>query len=270
MTFLKKLLVGLSGFRSIGSGGGVRILLFHDLPDADTARFRELLQFIGENYRFADPSQFEEARSSKELSFIISFDDGFRSQLKVTREFLDPIGVKALFFICPSFAGLAGDSVLDFIRDKMERKDVNELDPSLEPIGWDELGALAADGHEVGCHTMTHARLSAIDSDENLEKEIVAAAEDIETKVGQEVKWFAYPFGNIGSINRKAMRVIAKKYRYCCSGLRGINNAGTKPMCIAREYVNLKEPFEYSSRVLLGALDGAYFLKNKKLTAMTL
>src|SRR3989304_5933989 len=91
-------------------GNVVRILLFHDISNSQLHIFEELICFIEKNYSFLVPQQFHSFLLDKNKStgqkFMLSFDDGFLSQVKVVKEILNPKGIKAIFFICPSFIGL--------------------------------------------------------------------------------------------------------------------------------------------------------------------
>jgi peptidoglycan/xylan/chitin deacetylase (PgdA/CDA1 family) len=248
--------------------GGVRFLTFHEILDHQVEPFIKLLHFIRNNYSIITPADYQRAIYSRKPCFIISFDDGFRSQLKITNEVLDPLGVKALFFVCPAFVRLKRDETLGFIRNNFGRKDIQELSPAYEPIDWEGLRDLSGNGHIIGCHTMNHARLSTLTSDVDLKAEIVNAGKEISDQLECEICWFAYPLGDVESISQRAMKIIGEKYIYCCSGLSGINTQSTKLLCISRQPLDLDKPFNFSVNVALGAFDIAYMLKHIKLTRM--
>jgi|APSaa5957512535_1039671.scaffolds.fasta_scaffold20516_3 hypothetical protein len=268
MRTLVKLLNSSLTLRFLRKKGGVRFLAFHEILDHHVEPFIKLLHFIKNNYSIITPADYQRAIYSRKPCFIISFDDGFRSQLEITNEVLDPLGVKALFFVCPAFVRLNRDEALGFIRNNFRRKDIQELSSAYEPIDWEGLRDLSGNGHIIGCHTMNHARLSTLRSDVDLKREIVDAGKEISDQLETEICWFAYPLGDIGSIGQRAMKIIREKYIYCCSGLSGINTQSTKPLCISRQPLDLDKPFNFSVNVALGAYDIAYMFKRTKLTRM--
>ena len=137
-----------------------------------------------------------------------------------------------------------------------------------EPIDWKALKDLSKRGHVIGCHSMSHARLSTLTNDADFKREIVDAGKKISDRLECEVSWFAYPFGDIKSINRKAINIIGENYRYCCSGLRGINTQSTNSLCISRQSQQLNQPLNFSANVALGAFDFVYMFKYFKLNRM--
>ena len=93
-------------------------------------------------------------------------------------------------------------------------------------MNWDDLSALLEQGHTIGAHTKSHARLSTISDTEELKSEIVYSADLIEKKLGIEIEHFAYTFGDINSINQQAIDIARIRFRYIYSGIRGLNRAG--------------------------------------------
>lgn len=248
---------------------GVRILLFHDIKHHQVGIFKELITFLKGRYNFITPYDYERANKDERVSYMISFDDGFSSQAYVAKDILGLLGIKSLVFICPQFIGLNGKEAEDFIVKKMERHDITEIMPHTYPMTWKDLKYLLSCGHVIGAHTLTHSRLSVINEEDELMDEIVSSGNRLEEILGKQIDWFAYPFGDIGSINSKSLKIISSRYHYCCSGLRGINTESTHRMCILRECINLDKPINYLKELVLGGLDFFYYLKRKKLLKMT-
>jgi peptidoglycan/xylan/chitin deacetylase (PgdA/CDA1 family) len=136
-------------------------------------------------------------------------------------------------------------------------------------MAWKDIKYLLSCGHVIGAHALTHARLSAINEEDELMDEIVSSGNRLEEILGKQIDWFAYPFGDIGSINSKSLKIISSRYHYCCSGLRGINIESTHRMCILRECIDLDKPINYLKELVLGGLDFSYYLNRKKLLKMT-
>ena len=249
--------------------GGVRILLFHEIRAERLEMFRRLVLFIRERYRFISPAEYESRLGADEPAYLISFDDGFVSQIGAARTVLDPLGIKALFFVCAGGVGLSGENALDYIIRRMGRGDVKELSPHLELPDWDDLAQLALRGHVIGSHTMNHARLSEAPDQAARIEEIVRSGDEIEKQLGTNVEWFSYPFGDIASIDAAALKVIGTRYRYCCSGVRGINRTSTNRLCILRENADVERPEICMRQAALGALDFYYISRRRKLREMS-
>lgn len=86
-----------------------------------------------------------------------------------------------------------------------------------------DLKKLQADGHTIGGHTTTHARLSTISS-KNLHDEIVYGADLLESYLGTLVRHFAYPLGDFNSINAEVCKLARKRFDYVYTGMRGNNS----------------------------------------------
>jgi hypothetical protein len=115
---------------------------------------------------------------------------------------------------------------------------------------------------------MNHSKLSEQRTEGDLIDEIVSPADFLEKKLGRKTDWFAYPFGNIASIDPQSLQMIGRRYRYCCSGLRGINTGSTHRLCLTREEINLDQSLDHLKQIITGGLDFYYFFKRRKLFQM--
>ena len=138
----------------------------------------------------------------------------------------------------------------------------------LQPLSWTDLTYLSSTGHVIGSHGMNHSRLSELKNESSLTEEIVTSGDELETKLGRPIDWFAYPFGDIASIDSRSLGRIGKRYKYCCSGLRGINTETTHRLCLARENIDFNEHVDDLKRIAKGGLDQFYYFKRKKLLEM--
>jgi peptidoglycan/xylan/chitin deacetylase (PgdA/CDA1 family) len=131
-------------------------------------------------------------------------------------------------------------------------------------MSWDDCQLLVQSGHTIGAHSMSHRRLSSLDEAGRL-REIVTPGQILEKRLGVSVKWFAYPFGDIDSIDARSLQIIGSRYSYCCSGLRGINLPQVGPLTLLREQLSVNMPFEYQQLILGGGLDFYYLKRVKRL-----
>jgi len=247
---------------------GVRILLFHEIKPSQREVFEALIRFLLDRYGFISPEDFNRGIRTGGVRFILSFDDGFISQCQAARDVLDPLGIKALFFVCPRFIGLAGKEAAAFLKGPMRRPDFSEATPELHPPSWEELFALSQRGHQIGSHTLNHASLSALSDEETRAEEIIRSGDDLEKKLGKGIDWFAYPFGSLANIDARSLQMVGRRYRYCCSGLRGINTDRTHRLCLTREVIDLDQPLDHLKGIALGGFDFYYYFKQKKFFRM--
>ena len=133
----------------------------------------------------------------------------------------------------------------------------------------DDLIWLRSKGHSIGAHTVSHYHLSHMREPQQLEYEITAPQKILEELLDEEINAMAYPFGDINSINHGTFAVIRKHYRYCYSGIRGVNTSKTPNLAVKREAVSLNYPPNYLEFLMEGGLDWYYFYKSKRLDRMT-
>ncbi len=99
---------------------------------------------------------------------VLGFDDGLTSQF-AHRSILDAHGVKATYFINSNKVGTSSHAT------------------------WADITQLAAEGHEIGGHTLDHARLTSVTAAE--QKRQVCDDRLALIVHGFDVRNFAYPFG---------------------------------------------------------------------------
>jgi len=274
-------LLGLRAFRRLAddSAPAFRILLFHDVPKGRLEAFRGLVGYVKRYHGVISPQEAgawllgaAPARLAAGLArqpCLLAFDDGFVSNHALAKQCLAEHGVKALFFVCPGLIELAAGDQREAIAARIfdGRLAAAGLPEDLRLMSWTELEELGSLGHSIGCHGMSHRRLSLLEGDD-LCHEIVDGGDLLERRLGGPVSWFAFAFGDIDSISRPALRVISEKYRFCRGGLRGANGAGTDPMAVLADHVDLLAPIAYRKLALEGGLDFRYQRARRRLDAM--
>ncbi len=258
---------------AVGSGG-FRILLLHDVPPTDREAFADVVGHVRRHHGVLSPDEAAAwldghpriAIRRGRPPCLFSFDDGFASNAEVARDILTPAGIAGLFFVCPGLIDLTPQdqpaAVAAGIFDG--RIDGAELDRRLRLMTWNEVEALAVSGHTIGAHSLTHRRLSRLRGG-TLAHEILDSGARIETRLGTPVTWFAYPFGDIDSIDAETMRIIAGRYRFCRSGVRGANGRTTHPLALRGDHIDLTAPSAWQRLTLEGGLDGRYRAARRRL-----
>lgn len=104
---------------------------------------------------------------------VLTFDDGWESDASIAAPLLHERGLTAVFHVV---AGWVGDT------------------PGV--VDWSDLGEMLRMGMRVGCHSMTHPDLDAL-NDDALEREIAGAADLIRERLGTDPASFALPRGRV-------------------------------------------------------------------------
>lgn len=245
----------------------LRVLLYHDIAPKDQANFAAQLRWLKRSWNFVSAEQFAAMVSGQEpiqgRNLLLSFDDGFKSNFAVAEEVLQPMKVQALFFVMSDFVDIEDkNEARQFIAQNiLPGTRAAELPAHWRNMGWSDLEALLQQGHCIGGHTRTHARLSQLKTESDLEREIIGSADALEQRLGVPIEHFAYTFGDITSFNERALAAARQRYRFIYSGLRGDNAGGVEPYALRRDSAAFQDALSnYSvfSNNLLGAfLEGA-------------
>tara|TARA_Y100001968_G_scaffold277050_1_gene271673 strand:+ start:225 stop:920 length:696 start_codon:yes stop_codon:yes gene_type:complete len=202
---------------------------------------------------------------------LLSFDDGFHSNLEIANTILRRYGVKALFFVSPGLINLPSSEQPAAIAKNIfqARITASELNNDTRLLHWQELYELKRQGHVIGCHGLLHRRLSELTGSE-LEREVVFAGNLLDRELQQKTDWYAYAFGDIDSIHSEALQLISRRYRYCRSGLRGINNFKTLRSAIFADSLAPEAPLNYQKLLIEGGLDFLYLARRRALNKMSI
>lgn len=243
--------------------GKIIPFIIHDVPKSWRKPFSEFLSYAKSIAPFVTPLEFEAImkgeREFRGTAFLLTFDDGFHSNREVADTILKELDIKATFFVCSNFIGLGDKEAGDFIAQNIfagsrERKSVA---PDEKAMNWDDLSSLLDQGHCIGAHTANHWKLSEL-SPEAYEEEIIQSGDSLEKKLGITIDWFAFPFGDIGSINQPALQSVASRYKYCFSGIRGTNTKKTHPIALRRDSIHLGDPLQMNQLISNGGLSPFY------------
>ena len=86
-----------------------------------------------------------------------------------------------MFFVNPAFINCEKKSdIKRFVENNLLNPALFKLDPDIKPMNYSNLTDLLNDGHSIGSHTLSHQRLSGINSSESLTKEIIDSKLELE------------------------------------------------------------------------------------------
>jgi peptidoglycan/xylan/chitin deacetylase (PgdA/CDA1 family) len=256
-----------------------RILLFHDITAAAAGDFAGFLADLQRRHQIITPGEAEAmlgeeppagpAASWNQLPVLISFDDGFKSNHDLAAGLLAEAGITALFFVVPELIDLEGEAQAQAIAANIFRGQIDwrEIPAEQRLMNWAELRELAGMGHALGAHGMGHRRLSEL-SGAALEAEITGARARMEDELPGSIEWYAFAFGDLASISAEALAIIGAHYKYCRSGVRGINSAATGKLALLADQIDFAAPASYRNLILTGGLDGRYREPASRLAAL--
>lgn len=144
----------------------------------------------------------------------LTFDDGYTDFLEHAAPALERYGMTGTLYVV---AGRLGGE--------------NEWDdgPRLPIVDADQVRAVAAAGHEVGSHTMTHPRLAGAEPG-LLAEEIGRSRQVLEDVLQAEVPGFCYPYGSFDDAAAEAVRAAGYDHA-CVTGDYDPGNRFTLPRC---------------------------------------
>jgi peptidoglycan/xylan/chitin deacetylase (PgdA/CDA1 family) len=251
--------------------GRLRVLLYHDIWPDEVGLFGRQIKWLSRRWKFITPQEFELVLAGEmqidQDSLLLTFDDGFFSNRIVVEQVLDPLGIKAVFFVISEFAALPDkQGAYQFVSKTIYPKiNVSEVPPHQFNMSWTDLEYLCQAGHTIGGHTATHARLSEVVDITGLNDEIVASANLIEKRLGIRIKHFAYTFGDLASFSTDALAVASERFDFIYSGLRGLNTTTTSPYTIRRDSVKPRDSLSLIGAFLEGGADSRYKNSRDKL-----
>jgi peptidoglycan/xylan/chitin deacetylase (PgdA/CDA1 family) len=197
------------------------VLTFHRVNDKDQnpltvhpSMFEELLDVLSCNYRIVPLAGLLEMIAAKKgvksRTVAITFDDGYLDNFSIAAPILKRRSIPATFFVTSGYIGT-------------ERRfpwDAKSLVPH-PMMAWHHVRQLAADGFEIGAHSINHVNLGTC-SDGVLKAEIVDCKRQIEDHLGKAITGFAYPFGGPQCMNEFSSRIIQETgFAYSCSNYGG-------------------------------------------------
>lgn len=248
---------------SAHQGGRLRVLLYHDIAPADEVRFADQLRWLSHSWRFITLCEFAlmivGGQPVQEDCLLLTFDDGFASNRHVAETILNPMGIKALFFIVSEFAALSETAEW---RSFVAQNIYPGLQPKDVPAHWrnmtyDDLAYLLDTGHSIGAHTASHARLSTV-APIDLAAEIILSADVLEHKLGVKLEHFAYTFGDLSSFSPAALAVARSRFKFIHTGLRGPNSSSVAPWAIRRDAMDANDSFSLVGALLESGADRFY------------
>jgi peptidoglycan/xylan/chitin deacetylase (PgdA/CDA1 family) len=172
---------------------GIRVLPLDDLLGADASDGRDAI--------------------------AITFDDGF-ANVEGAARLLSQHGFPSTVFVVSAHVGGTNEWG--------GRPDAGI--PTLPLLGWQDLERLATHGVTIGAHTRSHARLTVLDA-AAAEDEMDACAAELRTRLGNAVRHYAYPSGDV---NGAIAALAAKRFATSVTTRFSVLTGEDQPMWLPR------------------------------------
>jgi peptidoglycan/xylan/chitin deacetylase (PgdA/CDA1 family) len=220
---------------------GFRVLLYHAVgsrPAHDSygfsikpEQFERQMEALAKNKQLEIRSFPKPQPSHSPLRVAVTFDDGFKDNLRTAAPILLKFNIPFTVFVTASFIK-------------------SEAQEYLTPSELRELASLP--GVTIGSHGMTHLPLAQCD-DSTLRQELSGSRSYIENVIGTPVTAIAYPHGSVDARVRDA----ASDAGYITGGcsLFGINDEGSDPLLLRRCEVVARDTERAFHQKLSGAWD---------------
>jgi peptidoglycan/xylan/chitin deacetylase (PgdA/CDA1 family) len=199
----------------------------HETPASLESQFRDQLEWASQHFTITTLEIFAKLWDDRPLQaskplLLFTFDDGRESNYAVAAPLLESFGGRGVFFVVPAFAECAADQALRFYRTNInpDSKPGDEQWEDWKPMNPAQIADLAARGHAIGNHTLTHQRLVGLSSDK-LEQEIGESARKLAEWTQKPVDAFAWTFG-WNAVDANAWEVIRRYHRFCFAPCAGI------------------------------------------------
>jgi len=186
------------------------IITYHSIDELDSTisvaevSFRRQMEFLKQggftSLTLSDlVTAWDTGQPIPEKSFVLTFDDGFRSVYEIGFEVLQNLGFRATIFPVTNFVGKKCDW-------EMGPRDLQVGADRLELMSWEQIREMDDHGFEFGAHGARHLRLSR-QPDDVVRDDVAQSQQELEDRLSKRCRTFCYPYGQFGDATR---RIVAE------------------------------------------------------------
>lgn len=239
----------------------LRVLIFHHIDKENFNKFEIFIDHLDKEWNIITPYEFQNFIINKNKingkNVLITFDDGFISNLYIYKKILKKRNIKSIFFIIKNSL-INNQHKLNIIKKNLLINKKN-----LKFMSYSNILMLNKEKNIIGFHTNNHTNISNINNFNDLKYEI-----DINTEYSSinndMLNHFAFPFGTIGSLNNNFTE-IKNKFKFLYTGIRGNNLKFNSKKLILRDSIDINDPLDINTSILNGGFDIFYYFKRKLL-----
>jgi peptidoglycan/xylan/chitin deacetylase (PgdA/CDA1 family) len=231
----------------------VRILAFHDIPPGCEEGFAAKMKFLKAEANVISLDDYLDSKlSTKRLNVVLTFDDGYKSWIRTAAPVLRELQLPAIFFVSSGFVGLSEPDEQIFVQSKLKIAGKTTGSMSKE-----DLQCLGNSGFDIGGHTRNHVNLGSVRTSTEAMGEIAEDKNQLESIVGKEVKYFAYPFGACRNAGVDLENVLSRAGFHASVTTDGGQNGPDQPRhFLNRELTHAALPTVAFAARAFGAYDG--------------
>lgn len=207
----------------------VPILIFHSLDERGSVisfsprAFRHSMAKLHDSgYRTLSLLQVVHHLHNREpfplRSFVLTFDDGYRTVYDVAFPALQQYGMSATVFLT---VGKRKHVASD---DRLPPREGRAM------LSWRQIREMHRCGMDIGAHTCTHPDLTRLPV-ERIEVEICSSKAIIEDALGAPVRLFAYPYGRYDA---RSHEIAARHFACACSDILSLVTQRSDPYALER------------------------------------
>ncbi len=234
---------------------GKRILCFHDIQNA--LEFENRIKWLLKKFEIVSIETL--LSSNKKNLLAISFDDGYESWLINVAPVLIKHKLPATFFVNSGLVGLTGNDMEHFFIHNCKRNP-----EGLKALSHASLSKLASNPlFDIGGHTKDHFLFSKHTSLEIIKTQISKDKLLLETLTHQNLKYFAYPFGQVIHAPEQ-VRLVLKEvgYQHAFTIVPGFITTNTPSYLLHRDSLELFQSDRLWNKWLQGSYDSLVSFKN--------
>jgi len=154
---------------------------------------------------------FDQKGPEDSKRILITFDDGYESVYSFAFPLLKRYGFCACIFLITGYVG------------RYNKWDVN-WGKKFRHIGWAQIREMMEYGFTFGSHTVNHPDLTRLEK-RYLEYELKSSKEELEDKLGREIRFLSFPFGKYNQmVERVSQEVGYQKAFTVCSSSKERNS----------------------------------------------
>ena len=218
---------GVSGICRWLPRRSVPILTYHSLDNSSSTisvteeRFTEQMIYLKENgFQSLTLAQlvahWKRQSEVPNKSFVVTFDDGFRSVHTKAFPILERLGFRCTVFLVSGCLGKTCDWKLG---PRNSRAGVRRF----ELMTWDQAREIQDHGHECTAHGTDHLQLNSATA-EHARRDIRNCKHTIEDRLGEPCRMFCYPYGAYNRAVRDTVEelgfeaAVTTRFGRCCPG----------------------------------------------------
>lgn len=251
---------------------GLRILLLHAMNDGEFDRFRRVVDWCDSRFDRAVPEDTDDLVAGRFApgprdKLLWTFDDGHARDHRAA-EWLAGRGIRAVFFVIPSYIDRSVGEFLAFHRDRgVEAHDLAEGrdHDAVRGLSRGQISEMVAMGHRIGAHNFAHRDLGKLHRPEELSYEIDQGLDVVSSITGQPCEDFAWGWGDLHHLSAEAENRLRDRCARVYSSVRGLNVPGLSPVFLLRDAI-YPEGYVVASKMFIdGRADHLWASRRRRL-----